>query len=245
MSLRFRRVARRWLILTVVFVGLITLLSNRWVINSTKSYIHDNVALLPENDVGIVLGTSPFTRSGGRSADFYGRIEAAVRLYEAGKIRHIIVSGANPDATYNEPRRMWQELVKAGVPQRSITMDFAGFRTFDSMARAEQVFGLTRFTIITQHYHSYRAVFIARKMNVPAVGYIADGTRRAHPWREILARVKAVLDLFVLQTQPRFLGDREPVVPGDRPGSMPGEEFLTRNDDAGPQGPASKGAAGG
>lgn len=215
MTLRFRRVARRWLLLTIFFVGLITLLSNRWVINSTNAYIYDSTALLPDNQVGIVLGTSPFVRGGGRSGDFHGRIEAAVRLYEDGKIRHIIVSGANPDATYNEPRRMWQELVKAGIPQEAITMDFAGFRTFDSVARALHVFNLERFTLITQHYHSYRAVFIARKMNVPAVAYVASGTRGRHPWREILARVKAVLDLFVLQTEPRFLGAPEPL-PGDR-----------------------------
>lgn len=214
MTLRVRRLLKRWLALGFVAFVLMVLLGNRWVINSTDSYIYDNIGLLPENRVGIVLGTSPYTRGGGRSEDFFGRINAAVRLFEAGKIRHIIVSGANPDATYNEPRRMWQELVKAGIPQDAITMDFAGFRTFDSVVRAERVFGLNRYTLITQKYHTYRAVFIARKTDTPAVAFIAPGTQNRHPTREIFARVKAVLDLFVLQTEPRFSGDRERV-PGD------------------------------
>lgn len=214
MTLRAKKLLKRWLPLAFFAFALTVLLANRWVINSTDSYIHDNIGLLPENRVGVVLGTSPYVRGGGASVDFAGRIEAAVQLYEAGKIRHIIVSGANPDATYNEPRRMWQELVKAGVPQKSLTMDFAGFRTFDSVTRAKRVFGLDRFTVITQKYHTYRAIFLARKMDTPAVAYIAPGTQNRHPVREIFARVKAILDLFVLRTEPRFVGEPERL-PGD------------------------------
>lgn len=211
MTLRVRRLLRRTIAWGIVAFVLAVLLGNRWVINSTDAYIYDNWSLIPENRVGIVLGTSPYTRGGGRSADFHGRIEAAVGLYQAGKIRHIIVSGANPDQTYNEPRRMWQELVKAGIPQEAITMDFAGFRTFDSVARGQHVFGLKRYTIITQKYHSYRAVFLARKMGVPAVAFTAPGTQNRHPAREVFARLKAVLDLYLLRTEPRFLGQPEPL----------------------------------
>ncbi|MBY8965459.1 ElyC/SanA/YdcF family protein [Algiphilus sp.] len=221
MTLRAKRLLRRWIPIAFFLFALTVLLGNRWVINSTDSYIYDNVGLLPENRVGIVLGTSPYTRGGGRSDDFFGRIEAAAKLYDAGKIRHIIVSGANPDATYNEPRRMWQELVKRGVPQEALTMDFAGFRTFDTVARAHRVFGLERYTLITQKYHTYRAVFLARKMEVPAVAYIAPGTQYRHPWREIFARVKAILDLFVLRTEPRFVGEPERL-----PTEGPGDEDL-------------------
>lgn len=218
MTLRARRLLRRFVSYAALAVVLLVLLGNRWVINSTDAYIYDNWSLIPENRVGIVLGTSPYARGGGRSADFHGRIEAAVGLYRAGKIRHIIVSGANPDQTYNEPRRMWQELVKAGIPPDAITMDFAGFRTFDSMARAQRVFGLTRFTVITQKYHSYRAVFLARKMGVPAVAFIAPGTQNRHPVREVVARLKAVFDLYLLRTEPRFLGQPEtlPAAPEER-----------------------------
>ncbi|WP_420467396.1 SanA/YdcF family protein [Panacagrimonas sp.] len=196
--------------------ALTVLLANRWVINSTDSRLYDNFALLPDNDVGIVLGTSAYTRKGQANPQFYARVDAAVQLYRLGKIKHLIVSGANPDSTYNEPRRMWQELTKAGVPAEAITMDFAGFRTFDTLSRAKHVFGLRRFTLVTQKYHAYRALFLGKKMGMSPVAFVAPigptgepGNR--HPPREVFARVKAVLDLFVLRTQPKFLGQPEAI----------------------------------
>jgi len=201
---------RRWaLILLVVASGLIALINN-WVINNSESYVYSSWTLLPDNDVGLVLGTSPLTRGGGPNPQFYGRIQAAVELYRNGKIKHIIVSGANPDSTYNEPRQMRRDLIKAGVPKEAITMDFAGFRTLDSVARARAVFGLDNITIITQAYHAYRAVFIAKKLHIGVAAYAVPGEdisvyTRTY-WREVFARVKAVLDLYVLQTAPRFLG---------------------------------------
>ncbi|QHS11324.1 vancomycin high temperature exclusion protein [Sinimarinibacterium sp. NLF-5-8] len=207
-----RRKLKRGLGATVFFFILTVVLSNRWVINSTDAYIYTDWALLPFNDVGIVLGTSRYLQNGKPSPEFKGRISAAAQLYEAGKVKHLIVSGANPDDSYNEPRQMYRALVKLGVPDSAITMDFAGFRTFDSMVRAQAVFGLSRVTLITQRYHSYRSVFLARKLGINAVGYLAPATSdggmgRRNPPREIFARVKAVLDLFFLRTQPRFLGD--------------------------------------
>lgn len=198
-----------------VFV-LFVLLSNRWVINSTDDYLYTSSALLPQNDVGIVLGTSSYTREGEPNPQFQGRVLAAIELYKMGKIKHIIVSGANPDSTYNEPRRMWQELTKAGIPAKDITMDFAGLRTLDSMARAQQVFGLKRVTVITQRYHAYRAVFLGKKFDIRVAAYVARfgdsrDLGRRNPVREIFARAWAVLDVVVLRTQPKFLGQPEPI----------------------------------
>ncbi|MEW6167629.1 MAG: ElyC/SanA/YdcF family protein [Pseudomonadota bacterium] len=211
-----RRLLRRWLLIGAGTFALIVLLGNRWVINSTDAYIFENWALLPFNEVGVVLGTSKYLQSGKPSPEFRGRISAAAELYRNGKLKHLIVSGANPDSTYNEPRRMSQELVKLGVPQSAITMDFAGFRTFDSIVRAEAIFGLHRFTVITQKYHSYRAVFIGRKLGLKVVAYLAPATSEGshglrHPPREVFARTKAVLDIFLLRTEPRFLGNPEPI----------------------------------
>jgi SanA protein len=225
LRLRNRLRLRRWFWTSLAVFGLVILLSNRWVINSTDAYVYTNWALMPENDVGLVLGTSPFTRGGKPNPHFYGRIEAAVQLYQIGKVRHFIVSGANPDQTYNEPRQMRRELVKAGIPENIITMDFAGLRTLDSMARAKEVFGLRRVTVITQEYHAYRAVFIGRKMDVQTVAYAAPGPGPSfQPYvREVLARVKAVLDLFVLRTRPKFLGAPEalPLQPEAGAGASP------------------------
>ena len=212
----FQSSARRWFLIAVASAALLILLANRWVINSTDDYIYQDWALLPDTEVGLVLGTSNYTREGRDNPYFYGRVRAAADLYAKGKVRHLIVSGANPDATYNEPRRMWQELVKLGVPANAITMDFAGFRTLDSMARAAQVFELQRVTVITQRYHAYRAIFLGKKMGMRVVAYLAyAGENRDYgnrnPVREVFARVKAVLDLFVLRTKPKFLGAREPI----------------------------------
>lgn len=196
---------------------LFVLLCNRWVINSTDAYLYRDWALLPENDVGIVLGTSPFAPGGEPSAYFQGRIRAAAELYRLGKIKVVIVSGANPDSRYNEPRKMYQALVKAGVPENAIKMDFAGYRTLDSMVRAKVVWGLTRFTVITQRDHGYRAIFLARKMSVHAVGFMAplgnsgEELGRRNPVREVFARAKAVLDIVILNTQPKFLGQPESI----------------------------------
>ncbi|SEQ03299.1 protein SanA, affects membrane permeability for vancomycin [Solimonas aquatica] len=209
-----RRLLRRWLSTALFFFGLVVLGANRWVVNSTDAYIFKDVALMPENDVGVVLGTSKYLDNGKPSPEFRGRIQAAVELYQNGKVKHLIVSGANPDETYNEPRAMRRELIKAGVPENVITMDFAGFRTLDSIVRADAVFGLKQYTIITQRYHAFRAVFIGRKMGMKVVAYAAhakdDGSYgRLHPTREIFARVKAVMDVFLLRTEPKFLGEPE------------------------------------
>ncbi|MDD3764988.1 MAG: ElyC/SanA/YdcF family protein [Nevskiales bacterium] len=211
-----RRLLRRWLLAGFFGFALFVLLCNRWVINSTDAYVFRNWSLLPFNDVGLVLGTSKYLESGKPSPAFNGRIHSAVELYSAGKVRHLIVSGANPDSTYNEPRAMYQALTKAGIPESAITMDFAGFRTFDSIVRAREIFGLTRFTVITQKYHAYRAVFIGRKLGMQTVAFVAPATAdgdqgRRHPIREVFARAKAVMDIFLLRTEPKFLGQPEPI----------------------------------
>ncbi len=204
-----RRLWRWSLITAAVLLGLVALINN-WVINNTYSYIYDDWSQLPDNDVGLVLGTSPYTRNGAPNPQFYGRVHAAAQLYQLGKIKRIIVSGANPDASYNEPRAMRRELVKTGVPPQAIYMDFAGFRTFDSVARAQVVFGLDRVTIITQRYHAYRAVFVAKKLHLKVAGYAAPseeiGNFSRTMLREVLARVRVVLDIYVLHAEPKFLG---------------------------------------
>lgn len=202
-----KRRFKRWLGWGFFSIALLVLLTNRWVVNSTDGYLYTKWALLPENDVGLVMGTSPYRADGKSSAEFYGRMRAAAELYQLGKIKHIIVSGANPDSTYNEPRQMLRELTRLGVPEKDITMDFAGFRTLDSITRANVVFGLKRFTIITTRYHLWRSLFIARKLDLDAVGYAApiDVTGsygRRNPWREILARTLAVFDVFFFGTEP-------------------------------------------
>ena len=191
------------------------MLANRWVINSTAAYLYTDSSLMPENEVGLVLGCSPFASTGTPSQQFHGRMEAAAELVRLGKVHRLILSGANPDARYNEPKKMREALLALGVPSGAMTLDYAGDSTFDSIARAQIVYGLDRMTVITQRYHAWRALFLARKTGIHAVGYAAplagkSGMGTRNPPREIFARVLAVLDLFVLQTEPRVLGESAP-----------------------------------
>lgn len=190
------------------------LLGNLWVEQSTRPYVFADIETLPANDVGLLLGTSPYSRKGNENVLFQHRIDAAAALYRAGKIRHVLASGSNPDETYNEPRKMFYALVEAGVPAEAITLDFAGFRTLDSVIRAQAVFKLDRYTVISQRFHVHRAVFIARHHGVDAIAYAppeAKDQRRRQLLRESLARSNAVLDIFLLETQPRFLGQPEQI----------------------------------
>lgn len=202
--------------LTVLGLIEVALLAgNAWIVQSAAPYVYNSPTQLPDNPVGMVLGTSPYTHTGHKNKLFAGRIRAAASLYEHGKVAHLLISGANPSRHYNEPRKMYQALRKAGIPDAAITLDFAGFRTLDSVARARQVFGLQRYTIISQRFHDYRAVFLARHKGMDVVAYDPRTDNNRLPLRtqarEFFARVKAVLDLYVLHTQPRMLGEPVPI----------------------------------
>jgi SanA protein len=203
---RLKRRLRRGLAWSVLLFGLLLLGANRWVINSTNSYLYDNSALLPENEVGLVLGCSPYSADGSANPQFYGRMQAAAELLRIGKVKHLILSGANPDSRYNEPRKMREALIELGVKPDDMTLDYAGDSTFESVVRAQAVFDLTRMTIITQRYHAFRALFLARKQGMSAVGYMApiqgvEGHGFLYPPREVFARLLAVLDLFILRPE--------------------------------------------
>lgn len=205
----------RWFVSALGCLLIAALLANVWVITSTRNAIYDDPQQLSVHDVGVVLGTSPYTHTGNPNALFSNRIKAAAQLYHDGKVRHLLVSGANPGRSYNEPRKMYQALRRHGVPDSAITLDYAGFRTLDSIVRAGKVFELRSFVIISQRFHDYRALFLAQHNGLDAVAYIWPEEDRRQPLRtearEYLARVKAVLDLFVLHTAPRFLGPKRPI----------------------------------
>jgi SanA protein len=180
-----------------------------------KGRVFDRADLLPAREVGLVLGTSEHLRGGGDNPYFKYRIDAAAKLYRLGKVKHLLVSGDNHLNGYNEPAAMRRALIAEKVPAAVITLDYAGLRTLDSIVRAEKVFGLKRFTIISQRDHDQRALLIAKQYGMDAIAYAADDVpfqyaEKAHI-HEWLAQVKVVLDLFVLHTKPRYLGGRQVV----------------------------------
>jgi len=202
-----------WVIIVVIIILLLGVLTcNLAVTQSYTSRIYNNLDNLPQNRVGLVLGTSKYLKDGGENLFFKYRLQAAADLYIAGKIDRVIVSGDNRVASYNEPREMRRELRKMGVPDNHIHLDYAGFRTFDSVIRCKEVFGQERFTIISQKFHNERALFIAGKKDIDAIAYNAKDVDLQSGFktkmREILARVKVVFDLYVLDTQPKFLGEK-------------------------------------
>lgn len=207
----FKRLALLGLIFTFGII-LFSYLSYHWVARVASSKIYTSIENIPYNDVGLVLGTIKTLGSGRENPFFTYRIDAAVALYQNGKIKHILVSGDNSRKSYNEPEDMQQALIEKGIPPSAITLDYAGFRTFDSVIRAREVFQLEKITVISQQFHNERAVFIANKLNLEVVGYnareVMPGVKNRAEVREYLARIKAILDLYILRTKPKYLGEK-------------------------------------
>jgi len=160
--------------------------------------------------VALVLGTSPKTPDGQPNLFFEHRMDAAYELYQAGKVERFLVSGANPNHNYDESSAMKLALIQRGVPAEMIARDFAAFRTLDSVVRAQEIFGCDEVLIVSQEFHVQRALYLADEHGLKANGYAARDVSFTTGFRtmvrEELARVKAVLDVKVLDTEPKFLG---------------------------------------
>lgn len=187
-------------------------------ISSYAFYTYNSYTDVPYNKVGLLLGTSSNVAPGQPNEYFTNRIMAAANLYKYKKIDYILVSGDNRAASYNEPRQMMRALLKAGVPQDRIVADYAGFRTNDSVIRAQKVFLQDKFTIISQEFHNERALFIASHLGIQAIGFNASdpysqGSNFKVELREFFARIKCVIDMYIIHPEPTFLGD--PIVIGN------------------------------
>ncbi len=198
---------------SILALSLVIILSYKTIDWTTDGQIVTNIKDVPSKKVGLVLGTSKYVVGGGLNLFFKHRIDATAQLYQAGKIQHVLVSGDNGHKSYNEPEQMRQELIKAGIPNHKITLDYAGFRTFDSMIRCKEVFCQDDITVITQRFHLHRSLFLANSFGMKAIGFEATAVPKAYAIkttiREYLARVKALLDIYILKTTPKFLGKKE------------------------------------
>ena len=168
---------------------------------------------VPYNKVGLVLGTSPKMPSGKPNFFFTSRIDAAARLYKSGKVSYLLVSGDNGSKYYDEPTAMRDALIAAGVPAKAIYLDYAGFRTLDSVVRAKEIFGQTSLTVVSHRFHNERAIYIAEHYGIKAVGFCAKDARRTRRSvmttlvRESGSRVKMFLD-FIAGRKPKYLGEK-------------------------------------
>ncbi|QLG44510.1 SanA/YdcF family protein [Costertonia aggregata] len=194
----------------ILAFALLIFLCNYIIDSAAEGKTFSNSSDIPKNRVGLVLGTSNKLSSGYSNPYYTHRIKATIALYNAGKIEFVLVSGDNGSKYYNEPNTFKKDLIKGGIPEEKIFLDYAGFRTLDSMVRAKNVFGLDSVTVISQKFHNERAIYLADKKGLVAIGYNAKDVSTQQglkvQFREYFARVKVFLDVL-FNTQPKFYGD--------------------------------------
>ncbi|HUJ72411.1 MAG TPA: ElyC/SanA/YdcF family protein [Verrucomicrobiae bacterium] len=200
---QFSKIAAVTLLVGPLVVLAAILVCNVWVITTTKSQVFYDVNSLPFNNDGLVLATGKLIEKGRVNQHFLQRVDAAAALYHAGKVKRLILSG---DKTHDEPLELKRALLQRGVPESAMVLDNYGLRTLDSVVRARDVFKCGKLTIISERFHDFRALFLSRYYGIEAVAYAPKDL--SFRWmvrsmlRESLARVKAVLDLYVLKTKP-------------------------------------------
>ncbi|WP_458525513.1 SanA/YdcF family protein [Onishia taeanensis] len=200
----------------VVCLVLVGVGANLWMVERTRGRIGHQPSQCVQAPVGIVFGTSLWSRQGGRNPYFAARIDAAAALMRDRRVDHLLLSGDNRTRYYNEPVSMWRELRARRVRDVDMTLDYAGFSTFDTLVRARSVFAVEQALLISQAWHLPRAMFIADALGLPVEGCAvqaeaADGIWRLRA-REWLARLGTLGDLYLWGREAYFPGPKEPLV---------------------------------
>ncbi len=192
------------LLLAIIFIANYSIESN----SEGKIYIEADK--IPKNKVGLLLGTSKLLVNGRVNLYYQYRVDATIKLFKAGKIDFVLVSGDNSTVANDEPTDFKNDLIKGGIPEDRIVLDYAGFRTLDSVVRAKEIFGQDSITIISQEFHNERAIYLAEKNGIKAVAYNAKDVSGSYGYkvklREYLARTKVFIDI-IFHVQPKFLGE--------------------------------------
>ncbi|MGJ8744781.1 SanA/YdcF family protein [Polaribacter sp.] len=195
--------------LTICIFSII--ISNKIVQKNASSKTFFETKNIPKNKVGLLLGTSKFLRNGQINLYYKYRLNAAIKLFKSNKIEFIVISGDNSSKNYDEPTDFKNDLIKAGIPENKIFLDYAGFRTLDSVVRVKEIFGQNSITIISQEFHNERAIYLAEHFDMIAIGFNAKSIPGKYgvkvQLREYLARVKVFVDI-ILDVQPKFLGEK-------------------------------------
>lgn len=193
-----RRVRSRYWLLAGALVGSAWMIDVLRMPSATNGLLFDDPNDVPTNRVGLVLGCVPRLPDGRPNRYFTFRMQAAARLFRAGRVEYFLVSGDAARDGQDEPAAMRAALIESGVPESRIVVDGKSLRTRDSILRAKWVYGLSRFTLISQRFHNQRAATIAQSMGLSVVGFNAIDPPRAFfdkmQWREPFARILAVLE---------------------------------------------------
>lgn len=199
------------LVIVTAGIASITIYTNTLVEKAAIDKTYTSASEIPYNKVGLVLGTAKKLSNGRINLYYKYRIEATAKLYNAKKISYVLISGDNSRKSYDEPSTFKEDLILKGIPDSCIFLDYAGFRTLDSVVRCKEIFGQSNITIISQKFHNERALYIANYKEINAVGFNAKSVSKKYGFktraREYLARVKMMLDL-VINRQPKFLGEK-------------------------------------
>ena len=214
---QLKRDGRRWLVgilLTCIVLALLCGAVNAVVIFKSKPYIIDSEqASKADADCILVLGALVW-KNGSLSLMLEDRVLEGIAMYEDGVSDRILMSGDHGREDYDEVNRIKQYAIDKGVPADDIFMDHAGFSTYESMYRAKEIFKAKKIIIVTQGYHLYRAVYVARTLGLDAYGVASDP--REYPnmaynqAREFLARIKDFAQV-ILHPKPTYLGDVIPI----------------------------------
>lgn len=198
-----------------VFIVFFICVANNSIKKSVQNKVFSDLNLIQKNKVGLVLGTSKYLKNGTVNLYFKYRIDATVELYKNNKIEYILISGDNSKKDYDEPTDFKNELISKGIPENKIFLDYAGFRTLDSVVRAKLVFGLNNFTLISQQFHNERALYLARKNGINAIAYNAKDVPNKYgikvKIREYFARTKVFIDIL-FKVKPKFIGPKIKII---------------------------------
>jgi len=210
----FRRWLKRlaWGVVAILAIAAaVVLYANLTAIWASRGRLFTDVARLPETKVGLVFGTTDKI-NGRENLYFRYRIDAAVEVWNAGKLEILIVSGDNLSPYYDEPEKMRQALIERGVPKDRIVRDPRGLRTLDSVVRTKEIYGASSVLMISQRFQNERAIYLAKANGIEAYGYNARDVETQAGLktrlREIGARVKMWLDVNFLNTRPSHLGKK-------------------------------------
>lgn len=188
---------------------------NAWVKGSVKEYIlaEEQAAELADVDCILVLGCK-VGADGTLSHMLEDRLRQGVALYDLGAAPKLLMSGDHGTKEYDEVDAMKRYAVDAGISSQDVFMDHAGFSTYESVYRAKEVFGVQRVIIVTQEYHLYRALMVARRMGLEAYGvavnYRTYAGQTSRDVREVLARVKD-FGMTIFWPEPTYLGEAIPI----------------------------------
>lgn len=196
--------------LTILSIMIIIGGINMYIYHSTKDDINTDLSF--DADCILILGAG--VRNNQPTPMLNDRLLVGIQLYKDKKAKKIIMSGDHGRDDYNEVGVMKQFAIEKGVLSSDIFMDHAGFSTYESLYRAKNIFQAKKVIIITQEYHLYRSLYIARSLGLEAIGYSANlrpyRGQIIREGREILTRCKDFMSC-IFQVKPTYLGDTIPV----------------------------------